>query len=187
MPKNIHGDVADEVFEDVEQQLKRTIESILDIPMTIGVPDAKWKKQYGYPFGCVMIDSCKITELIDDGNPESQIEEGDKVILECEICEADMILAFHLATRKKIIADRLAFKFIKGMRTRLYIGEDNKYEIGEISFKSVLPGPEGERVFEKIFSIPLSGTLTEKVVTEKGGVEYIGEVSTSPEVLNQGT
>lgn len=187
MAKEILDEVADEVFENVERQLKRTIESILNIPVSIGVPDARWKKQYGYPFGCVMIDSCKITDFIDDGSPESQIEEGDKVILECEICEADMILVFHLATRSKVIADRLAFKFIKGMRSRLYIGKDDKYEIGEISFKSILPDPEGERVFEKIFSIPLSGTLTEKVVTEKGGVEYIGEVSTSPEVLSQGT
>jgi len=122
MAKEILDEVADEVFENVERQLKRTIESILNIPVSIGVPDARWKKQYGYPFGCVMIDSCKITDFIDDGSPESQTEEGDKVILECEICEADMILAFHLATRKKTIADRLAFKFIKGIRKNISMG-----------------------------------------------------------------
>lgn len=185
MPKDILDEFADEVFEDVERQLKRTIVDILDIPVSIGVPDAKWKKKYGYPMGAVMIDNGDITEWIEDGNPESTKEEGDKIILEYAIAEADMILSFHLATKKRIMLHRLYIKFLKGMRNLFCIGENEKYQVGKISFKNVLPDPEGERVFEKIISIPLSGTITETVITRKGTVEYQGNVSEFPEVLNQ--
>jgi hypothetical protein len=187
MPEDILDEFAGEAFEDVERQLKRTIENILNIPVSIGVPDAKWKKKYGYPMGAVMIDNGDIIDWIEDGSPESQTEQGDKIILEYAVAEADMILSFHLATKKRIMLHRLFIKFLKGMRKLPCIGENKEYQVGKISFKNVLPDPEGERVFEKIISIPLSGTLTETVITEKGTVEYQVEVSTSPDVLNQST
>ncbi|MGB3341324.1 MAG: hypothetical protein WBB37_07580 [bacterium] len=187
MAKDILGEVADEVFENVERQLKRTIESILDIPVSIGIPDAKWVKQYGYPMGAVMIGSGDIIDWIEDGNPETETTDGDKIIQEFAIAEAELVLSFHLAATKRVIINRLAFKFLKAMRDTSHIGEKEQYQLGKISFRDVLPDPEGERVFERIFSIPLSGTLTEKVVTGKGEVEYIGNVSASPDVLDQGT
>ena len=187
MPEDVLDEVADEVFENIERQCQRKFADILNIPVSIGVPDAKWKKQYGYPMGAVMIDNGDITDWIEDGNPESERVEGDKVIQEFAIAEADLVLSFHLATNKRIMLHRLAFKFLKAIRETPYIGEEDKYKVDKISFKNVPPDPEGERVFEKIFSISISGTLTETVITEKGEVEYIGEVSTSPEVLNQGT
>lgn len=185
MPEDILDEFAGEVFEDVERQLKRTIEDILNIPVSIGVPDAKWKKKYGYPRGAVMIDNGDIVDWIEDGSPESKREDGDKIILEYAVAEADMILSFHLVTKKRIMLHRLYIKFLKGMRSLSCIGENEKYQVGKISFKNVPPDPEGERVFEKIISIPLSGTLTETVITEKGTVEYQGDVSEFPEVLNQ--
>jgi len=185
MPENILDKFAGEVFEDVERQLKRTIEDILNIPVSIGVPDAKWKKKYGFPMGAVMIDNGDIVDWIEDGNPESTREDGDKIILEYAVAEAAMILSFHLATKKRIILHRLFIKFLKGMRALPCIGENKEYRVGKISFKNVLPEPEGERVFEKIISIPLSGTLTETVITEKGTVEYQGNVSEFLEVLEQ--
>jgi hypothetical protein len=187
MPEDILDEVANEVFENIERQCQRKIADILNIPVSIGVPDAKWKKQYGYPLGAVMIDNGDIIEWIEDGNPESERVEGDKIIQEFAIAEAYLILSFHLATKKRIMLHRLSFKFLKAIREAPYIGEEDKYKVDKISFKNVLPDPEGERIFEKIFSISISGTLTETVITEKGSIEYIGEVSTSPDVLDQNT
>lgn len=187
MPKDVLDEVADEVFENIERQCQRKFADILKIPVSIGVPDAKWKKQYGYPMGAVMIDNGDIVDWIEDGNPESEKEEGDKIIQEFAIAEAELVLSFHLATKKRIVLHRLTYKFLKAIRDVPYIDEDDQYKVEKISFKNVLPDPEGERVFEKIFSISISGTLTETVVTKKGEVEFIGEVSTSPDVLNPNT
>lgn len=173
------------MFESAERQLKRTIDSILDIPTTIGIPDAKWKKKYGYPLGCVLLGNVTILDWIEDGCPETETEDGDKVILDYATAEAEMIFDFHLATRKKVILDRLTLKFLAGISKLPYIGEDQEYQVGKISFRDVLPEEEEERVFERIFSIPLSGTIVEQEITERGDVEFTGQVSTSPEVLNE--
>ena len=173
------------MFESAERQLKRIIENILGIPMTIGVPDANWKKQYGYPMGCVMIGTVKILDWIEDGCPETEKEEGDKVVLDYATAEAEMFFDFHLATQKKTELDQLTLRFLAGINKTPYIGEDNEYQVGQISFRDVLPEPEGERIFERIFTIPLSGTITEQIITERGEVEFTGNVSEFPEVLNE--
>lgn len=176
------------MFEEAERQLKRAIEGIFGtkLPMTIGIPDADWKKQYGYPMGAVMIDNVKIVDWIEDGCPESEKTEGDKVTLDFAQAEAEMIFSFHLASPKKVELDQLTLQFLAGISKMFYIGQEQEYRVGQISFRDVLPGPEEERVFERIFSIPLSGTICERVITERGTVEYEGEVSVSPKVLDQG-
>jgi len=173
------------MFEEAERQVLRAVDGILKIPITIGVPDANWKKQYGYPMGCVMLGSVKIVDWIEDGCPETEKDEGDDVVTDYAVAEAEMVFDFHLATRKKIILDQLTMKFLAGISKMPYIGRDNEYQVGAISFRDVLPEPEGERVFERIFSIPVSGTITETVVETKGNVEFIGNVSENEEVLNE--
>jgi len=175
------------MFEEAERQIQLLIENILrerKVPVRIGVPDANWIKQYGYPLAAVMINNVRILDWIEDGCPESQKEEGDKVIVENAIAEAQMIFALHLACTKKTDLDKLTIVLLSGIYQTKYFGAGDEFHIaGEISFRDELPAPEAERVFERIFSINVSGTLTDITVTEKGEVEYVGEVSTEPEVL----
>lgn len=178
------------MFEEAERELKRVIESVFQdpiVPITIGVPDAEWKKKYGYPHGAVMIGSAKIEDWIEDGCPETVKTDGDKTIVETAICEAQMIFNFHLATKTKVQLERLAITFISKIMKIKYFGHDEEFHFtANPAFRDVLPDPEGERIFERIFSLEVSGTMTEKLITGPGAVEYQGEVSTDAAVLEQG-
>jgi hypothetical protein len=178
------------MFEAAERQLKRLIESLFQkpiVPTTIGMPDADWKKKYGYPLGAVMIGSVKIEDWIEDGCPESVTPDGDKLIVETAVCEAQMTFNFHLATGSKVQLEQLTIIFLSQIMKIKYFGEDEEFHFtANPSFRDVLPDPEGERIFERIFTLEVSGTMTDKLITGPGTVEYQGEVSTSIEVLNQG-
>ncbi len=103
------------MFEAAERQLKRVIESVFQnpiVPVTIGVPDAEWKKKYGYPHGAVMIGSAKIEDWIEDGCPETVKSDGEKLIVETAICEAQMIFNFHLVSASKVQLERLTITFL---------------------------------------------------------------------------
>jgi len=178
------------MFEAAERQLKRVVESVFQspiVPITIGVPDAEWKKKFGYPHGAVMIGSAKIEDWIEDGCPETVTTDGDKLIVETAVCEAQMIFNFHLVSTSKVQLEQLAIRFISQIMKIKYFGEDEEFHFtANPAFHDVLPDPAGERVFERIFSLEVSGTMTDKLVTGPGTVEYQGEVSTSATVLNQG-
>lgn len=177
------------MFEEAEFQIQQLIENILrerKVPVRIGVPDSDWIKQYGYPLAAVMINNVRIVDWIEDGCPESQKEDGSKVIVENAIAEAQMVFALHLACAKKSELDKLTIVLLSGIYQTRYFGTNDEYHFGnEIGFRDELPGPEAERIFERIFTLPVSGTLTNVTITEKGEVEYVGEVSTDAEVLNQ--
>jgi len=180
-------DYSYEIFEEAERQLKRVVEKILQgykVPVTIGVPDAAWKKQYGYPMAAVMFGSADIVDWIEDGCPETTTEEGGKIIVENAEAEAQMVFAVHLAARIKTQLAKLTVILLAGISRTRFFGDDEEFHFTPpIRIRDELPGSEDERVFERIFSLGVSGTLTDITVTEKGEVEYVGEVSTEPEVL----
>jgi len=172
------------MFEAAERSLMREIGNILKIPMIIGVPDPNWVKSKGYPQGAVMLSSVKILDWIEDGLPEDSYEEGDKVIENYALAEAEMIFAFHLFSDKKIVLDQLTLKLLyefskKNLISSPSMGEDKgegEYSIGPLSFRDELPEPEAPRIFERIFAIPLTGDILETVIVEKGSAEFILEV-----------
>uniref|UniRef100_A0A7C6A7R7 Uncharacterized protein n=1 Tax=candidate division WOR-3 bacterium TaxID=2052148 RepID=A0A7C6A7R7_UNCW3 len=165
------------MFEVAERLLMRKIENILKIPMIIGVPDPNWVKAKGYPCGAVMLNNVKILDWIEDGSPDSFQAEGDKVIENYVLAEAEMTFAFHLFSEKKVQLDQLTLKLLYELSRIAILGDG--YSLGSISFRDELPEPEGPRIFERIFAIPLIGDILETVITQKGTIEFIGEVSTS--------
>jgi len=171
-------------------ELKRVIEGIFQnpiVPVTIGVPDANWRKKYGYPRGAVLLGSVKIEDWIEDGCPETVKTDGDKLIVETATCEAQMIFSFHLVSTIEVQLEQLTMTFLSQIMKIKYFGKDEEFHFtANPSFRDVLPGPEDERIFERIFTLEVSGTMTDKLVTGPGTVEYQGEVSTNVAVLNQG-
>jgi hypothetical protein len=170
------------MFETAERLLMQEIENILKIPMTIGVPDPNWVKSKGYPQGAVMLSSVRILDWIEDGLPEDSYEEGDKVIENYALAEAEMIFAFHLFSEKKILLDQLTLKLLYEFSKKSAIDNQQstvasgQWSIGPLSFRDELPEPEGPRTFERIFAIPLTGDILETIIVEKGSVEFILEV-----------
>jgi hypothetical protein len=179
-----------EIFDLAELELKRVIDDIFRdpiVPTEIGLPDANWKKKYGYPRGAVMLGSAQIKDWIEDGCPESVKTDGEKTIVETAICEAQMIFNFHLVARSKVQIGQLTKIFLFRIMQIKFFGKDEEFHFtANPAFRDVLPGPEDERIFERIFTLEVSGTMTDKLITGPGTVEYQSEVSTSIEVLNQG-
>jgi hypothetical protein len=192
------------MFEAAERLLKRRIEQILGISVIIGLPDPDWIKKNNYPCGAVMLSSVKIADCIEDGSPDSSQDHGDHVIENYCLSEAEMIFAFHLLEKSKVKLDQLTLKLIYELSKSSVINSDllgqtqpdedtapqtttpnSQYALGPLQFRDEQPDPESERVFERIFAIPLTGNIYETIKAPKGTIQYIPAVSTSEDVLKQ--
>jgi hypothetical protein len=183
------------MFEAAERLLKRRIEQILGIPVIIGIPDPAWIKKNNYPCGAVMLNSVKITDCIEDGSPDSSSDHGDHVIENYCLSEAEMIFAFHLMHKDKAGLDQLTLKLIYELSRSSIIdssllgtgpeqeNSNPQYSLGPLQFRDEQPEPEAERIFERIFAIPLTGNIYETIKAPKGTIQYIPDISTSEDVL----
>lgn len=169
--------------EETERMMKREIEQILKIPVTIGIPDPDWIKKAGYPCGSVIFNSAEIHDVIEDGLPDFEIDQGNNVVQFYVLADANIIISFHLFHEKKAKLSRLTSYFLREflkknvLNIEIEKGYSKDYTIGRpIAFRDELPGPEESRIFERIFAIPLTGDIYETIIVEKGSIEFVLEV-----------
>jgi len=161
------------MFENVERTLANELKTALGIQVFIGVPDPEILEKTPLPVGAVYLARCRMQDLVPDGVAQVTGTNADGTVnLLYLLGEAEMEFEFQLLTESRRQLDDFTITLLRHFHETPYMGPENEYVIGSITFRDELPGPREEREFLRIFTIPVTGPVTHEVQ----GVHPVQEV-----------